>query len=206
MECNITARQRRTHERLWAVVAALFTAACGSKSSDHPPVSADTLLQRSQRLQNLQRAPLDPTCCAEVPLVEERPVQAVLTSHESMPDSLEILFDTGSSHLGPKAERALHAIADYLILHPEISRVEIGGYADIHGTVEGNARLAARRAEAVKWALVRHSVAPERLVTRSYGATSPAASSTTTSGMRRNRRVLIRMLGDATEGEAKVAP
>jgi outer membrane protein OmpA-like peptidoglycan-associated protein len=119
---------------------------------------------------------------------------------------MEILFDTGSAHVGPRAEQALHAIADYLILHPEIGRVEIAGYADIHGTIESNERLAARRAEAVRRALVRHSVAPARLVTRSYGATSPAASSTTTNGMRRNRRVVIRMLDEASEGEAQVTP
>ncbi len=205
MKGKIVQRQRRTRERQGAVLAALFSAACGAKSSDHPPVSADTLIQRSERLQ-LQRAPLDPRCCAEVPLAEQPTAHAVLTSHESAPASSEILFDTGSAHVGPRAEQALHAIADYLILHPEIARVEIAGYADIHGTVESNDRLAARRAEAVKSALIRHSVAPDRLVTKSYGATSPAASSTSASGMRRNRRVVIRVLEPGVEGEAKVSP
>ncbi len=81
--------------------------------------------------------------------------------------------------------------------------MELGGYADIHGTVESNERLGTRRAEAVRRVLIRHSVAPDRLVTKSYGATELVASSTTTKGMRRNRRVVIRVIEPANTESAK---
>lgn len=175
----------------------IASAACSEpQPSKNSPVSADTILDRARRLSNLQSAPLDPSCCA----VEARAsasVQPTLVKDDSAPDAFEILFDSGSAEVGRSAERAIHALADYLILHPEIQKVELGGYADIHGTVESNERLGARRAEAVKRVLIRHSVAPDRLLTKSYGATALAASSTTAKGMRQNRRVVIRIIEPA---------
>jgi outer membrane protein OmpA-like peptidoglycan-associated protein len=161
---------------------------------ENPPVAADTLLDRAIHLSNLRSLPVDPRCCAaSLPASNEARERELLKRYDS------ILFDPGSAEIGPRAERAIHAIADYLILHPEIRKIELRGHADIHGTLQGNERLGARRAEAVKHALVRHSVAPERLVTSSYGPTEPAASNTTAEGMRLNRRVVIRILEPADQ-------
>lgn len=159
--------------------------------SENPAVSGDGLLYRSIRLSNLQSVPLDPRCCAVTPKTPLHFPERPSSGNEAATPNNGIFFDTGSAEVGPSAERAIHLIADYLILHPEVRRVEVGGYADIHGTLESNDRLAARRAEAVKRVLIRHSVAAERLVTRSYGATAPAAPSTTRTGMEQNRRVVV---------------
>lgn len=156
-------------------------------TSETPVVSADGLLDRSIRLANLQNPPPDASCCA-VPPGDSR----VATPPATTPPDGKISFAAGSAEIGTSAERAIHAVADYLILHPELQKVEVCGYADIHGTVDVNERLAARRADAVKRMLVRHSVAPERLIVRNFGASALVASSTTSAGMSQNRRVLIR--------------
>ena len=184
-----------------ALAALLFALACEPKSTENRQVSADTLIERSRRLSDLNSAEVDPLCCAVAPEEASESAEPALVEEDGAPSSFEILFSTGSAEVGREAERAIHALADYLILHPEIVKVELGGYADIHGTVESNGRLGARRAEAVRRMLVRHSVAPDRLVTKSYGATAPAASSTTAKGMRQNRRVVVRIIEPrATEG------
>lgn len=163
---------------------------------ENPQVAADSLIYRSIRLPRLQSAPVDSRCCTVAPTQEASRAEsrAVPATPRDDPAGTAILFDAGSAQVSPKAERAIHALADYLILHPEIRKVELCGYADIHGTVHSNERLGARRAEAVRQALIRHSVAPERLVSKSYGATAPIASSTTPEGMRHNRRVVIRVV------------
>lgn len=158
--------------------------------TENPPAAADSLLDRAIHLSHLRNLPVDPRCCRD-----EAPPGDVRGATKEAPARYDaILFDAGSAELGPRAERAIHAIADYLILHPEIRKVELRGHADLHGTLESNERLAARRAEAVQRALIRHSVAPDRLVTKSYGPTDPAASSTSAEGLRRNRRVVIRII------------
>ena len=103
-------------------------------------------------------------------------------------------FANGSVTLDARGEWQLHAVADLLILHPEIRKVEIRGQADLHGTLESNQRLGERRAEAVRLALIQHSVAAERLLTKSDGPSAPAAPSTTPAGLRRNRRVVIEIV------------
>jgi outer membrane protein OmpA-like peptidoglycan-associated protein len=177
--------------------------------AESPSVSADGLLERSVRIANLQNLPPDPRCCSVEPEATERPVQPPAQSGNAArkpltPDG-RIFFDAGSAEVGPSAERAIHAIADYLILHPELRTVEVCGYADIHGTVASNQQLGARRAEAVKRVLIHHSVAPDRLVVRNFGATAPAASSTTSSGMSQNRRVVVRIVEPAA-ADAVAAP
>lgn len=101
----------------------------------------------------------------------------------------EIAFAFGSAELADGSEAVIHAVADFLIAHPEIGEVEVRGHADIDGTLEVNERLARRRAEAVRQALIHHSIEPARLVARGFGPRAPAAASATAEGRRRNRRV-----------------
>lgn len=170
----------------------------------NPPVSADGLSERSLRIAQLQNAPAAPRCCSVSPTAAASELRRARGG--SAPPADGILFDTASAEVDARAERAIHAVADYLIAHPEIRRVELCGYADIHGTVESNQRLGARRAEAVKQALIRHSVSPERLVSKSYGATELTASSTSSAGMHQNRRVVIRVLEPDTGSAPAAVP
>ena len=166
---------------------------------ENPLLSGDGLIDRSIRLAQLQNPPASAACCGAAALATRSGEPRATPRQVAVPDG-RILFDPGSAEVGVGAERAIHAVADYLILHPELTTVEICGYADIHGTVESNERLGARRAQAVKRALARHSVEPNRLAICNFGASAPAASSTTSIGMSQNRRVVIRI------GEPTVMP
>lgn len=137
-------------------------------------------------------ADVKPAASSEPALRRRR--DARIVGDELVATETGILFDDGSAALSAPAEWEVHAIAEFLILHPEIRKVEIRGHADLHGTVQSNGQLSARRAEAVRRALVRHSVEATRLAVRSYGPNAPLASSTTPEGMRQNRRVVIGIL------------
>jgi outer membrane protein OmpA-like peptidoglycan-associated protein len=102
-----------------------------------------------------------------------------------------LLFAFGSAELPADSQRFIHALADFLVAHPEIRKVEIRGYADIDGTLQGNERLAQRRADAVRDALIHHSIEPARLSARGLGPRDPAAASTSAEGRQKNRRVEI---------------
>lgn len=115
-------------------------------------------------------------------------VKANLVGDEIVPDEA-LEFALNSADLSPDAGRVLHALADFLAAHPEIHKVEVRGYADIDGTLPVNERLAQRRAEGVRQALIHHSIEPGRLVARGFGPRDPAAPSTSVEGRKKNRRV-----------------
>lgn len=108
---------------------------------------------------------------------------AVLTTSEP------IYFETGKSALGPFSHDLLDEVADTVLAHPELVRVEISGHTDSTGSVPVNMRLSRERAQAVEAALVQRGVAPERLDAQGYGPTRPTASNETDAGRAQNRRV-----------------
>lgn len=114
----------------------------------------------------------------------------------------DIAFEVGKATLRPSEEALIHEVAELLLRSPEIVRVEVQGHTDFHGTLARNEKLAAARAEAVRQALIRHSVAPERITARVYGPSRPAEPNTTEAGRQRNRRVVIRILEQKGEGRA----
>ena len=99
---------------------------------------------------------------------------------------------------------ALTEIADTLIRHPEIRRVEVQGHTDNSGTPEHNKVLSEQRAEAVRAWLVQHGVAADRLVARGYGQEKPLVPNVTAGNRARNRRVQFIIL--EKEGGAPAAP
>lgn len=117
-----------------------------------------------------------------------------------LPD--QVYFDTGQATISARSSALLDEVAEVLVTHPEILRVEVQGHTDIRGTLDGNLKLAEARAKAVKDRLVHRSVDPDRLVVKAYGPNTPAASNKTSSGRRRNRRVEFEILERAPEKSA----
>ncbi len=75
----------------------------------------------------------------------------------------DVFFLLGSAVITPDQMPNVELIASYLKNHPH-SRVVIKGYASRDGNKEANARLAQKRAESVKEALVkRYRISPERI-------------------------------------------
>jgi len=88
-----------------------------------------------------------------------------------------------------ESEPVLDEIAEALRKNPGW-KLSIEGHTDNVGGEEHNQTLSARRAEAVKAALVeRYAIAPERLTTVGFGASQPKASNATVEGRALNRRV-----------------
>jgi outer membrane protein OmpA-like peptidoglycan-associated protein len=103
----------------------------------------------------------------------------------------QIHFGFDDAAIAADSFPVLEEVAAALVLHPEITRVEIEGHTDDRGVPAYNLDLSQRRADAVRAWLVEHGVAPERLVAKGYGATRPVAPNDTDAGRARNRRVQI---------------
>ena len=101
----------------------------------------------------------------------------------------QVNFVTDSAEIVADSDAILGEIADVLLRHPEITRVEIQGHTDNRGGHDHNQDLSQRRAESVRDWLVSHGVDSSRLEARGYGDTAPVAPNITTSGRARNRRV-----------------
>ena len=100
-----------------------------------------------------------------------------------------VYFNTGSAELLPESAAALAGVAGALNAHADW-HVLVEGHTDNIGTAESNFTLSARRAEAVRQALVsQHGVAAARLNAKGFGATRPVESNATVEGRAHNRRV-----------------
>jgi outer membrane protein OmpA-like peptidoglycan-associated protein len=101
----------------------------------------------------------------------------------------QVQFALDSAVILPESFGLLTEIADILIRHPEIKRVEVQGHTDNSGTPEHNQSLSEGRAEAVRSWLVEHGVQPDRLIARGYGQDRPLAPNVTAANRAANRRV-----------------
>ncbi|MDC3983884.1 OmpA family protein [Polyangium jinanense] len=112
----------------------------------------------------------------------------------------ELLFDAGRATLRPSSRQMLEEVAEVLLQHPEITKIEVQGHTDNRGTLPRNDALALQRAQAVRDLLVRRSIDPKRIVLKAFGPNAPVATNTTPEGRQRNRRATFVIL------ERKPAP
>jgi OOP family OmpA-OmpF porin len=105
-----------------------------------------------------------------------------------------ILFATGKSEVQPESRPVLKEIASTLKQHGDL-KVLIEGHTDNIGAAASNLALSDARAAAVKDALVADfGIAADRITTKGFGDTKPAAPNTTPLGRSQNRRVeLVKM-------------
>jgi outer membrane protein OmpA-like peptidoglycan-associated protein len=114
----------------------------------------------------------------------------------------QIQFALDSAVILPESFGLLTEIADVLIRHPEIRRVEVQGHTDNSGTPEHNKVLSEQRAEAVRAWLVQHGVPSDKLVAHGFGQEKPLVPNVTAGNRARNRRVQFIIL----EKEGGAAP
>ena len=121
----------------------------------------------------------------------------------------QIQFALDSAVILPESFGLLTEIADTIIRHPEIKRVEVQGHTDNSGTPEHNKTLSEQRAEAVRAWLVQHGVPADRLVAKGYGQEKPLVPNVTAGNRAQNRRVQFIILdkeGSAPPGQAPPPP
>ena len=102
-----------------------------------------------------------------------------------------IYFDTGKSAIKPASEKCLQEIAAYM-KQADYSLFYIVGHTDSRGSLDGNMKLSARRAEAVADYLTgKLGIDAARLKAAGVGFLAPASSNQTGPGRAKNRRVEI---------------
>ena len=99
----------------------------------------------------------------------------------------DVYYEFDSTDLAADAQTILKQNADWLKNNPK-SRVEVEGHCDDLGSNEYNLALGAKRAQSAKDFLVNQGIAPERLVTISYGKEAPACLEPTEECRVKNRR------------------
>jgi outer membrane protein OmpA-like peptidoglycan-associated protein len=106
-----------------------------------------------------------------------------------------IYFDTGKATIRPESYHVLDDAVRVLNANPKVI-VEIAGHTDSVGSDSYNMRLSDARANSVRTYLISKGIAPNRLIARGYGETSPVASNATRDGRQMNRRIEFRVLSD----------
>jgi peptidoglycan-associated lipoprotein len=85
----------------------------------------------------------------------------------------DVYYEFDSIDLKTDAAAILKKNAEWMKANP-LSRVEVEGHCDDVGSAEYNLALGAKRAQTARDFLVQEGIAPDRLVTISYGKEAPA--------------------------------
>ncbi|MCU7372602.1 OmpA family protein [Paucibacter sp. O1-1] len=108
----------------------------------------------------------------------------------------DVLFDTNRAELKPGGMRNVEKLVGFLKQYPQRTAM-VEGYTDSVGSDSTNQGLSARRADAVRMALVDQGVGRERIRSQGYGEAYPVASNDSADGRQLNRRVEILLSDEA---------
>jgi outer membrane protein OmpA-like peptidoglycan-associated protein len=160
-------------------------------ATDLPPgtytarVEAENYLIRQESFEVVAREQATP----EIVIIA-RPRQSLVTvRRREIVIRRQVNFATDSSDILPNSTALLSEVADVIMRHPEILRIEIQGHTDNRGGAPHNQDLSQRRAEAVRDWIIRAGVDAGRLEARGYGQESPLVPNITAANRARNRRV-----------------
>jgi outer membrane protein OmpA-like peptidoglycan-associated protein len=100
-----------------------------------------------------------------------------------------VYFDTGKAELKPESKTQLDEMGK-LLNQNKLLKVVIVGHTDNQGSMDANAALSQKRAEAVVAALSGgYKIDAKRLLARGVASLAPVASNGSEAGRARNRRV-----------------
>lgn len=102
----------------------------------------------------------------------------------------DVLFDTGRAEIKPGAMRSMDKLVSFLKEYPQRNAM-VEGFTDSVGNDDFNQALSARRADAVRMALMSRGVDAARIGTQGYGESFPVAGNDSAAGRQMNRRVEI---------------
>ncbi len=133
------------------------------------------------------------------------PLLGLPTAEECVADINRLLtaqkinFEPGAAQITRDAADTLDKIAERMKDCSDFE-MEIGGHTDSQGREEMNLDLSQKRAEAVIAALMSRRVLTGNLTAVGYGETVPIADNGTEEGREENRRIEVRLIGNATDG------
>jgi outer membrane protein OmpA-like peptidoglycan-associated protein len=113
----------------------------------------------------------------------------------------DVLFEFDKADLTANGMTSVMQLANFLKQHSE-RQVMVEGFTDNVGSDSYNLQLSQRRADAVKMALVRDGIAPQRIMTQGYGKADPVAPNDSDTSRALNRRVEVTI----SPGSAPVQP
>jgi len=108
----------------------------------------------------------------------------------------DVLFDTGRAEIKSGGMRNMDKLVSFLQTYPQ-RRAQVEGFTDSVGSDSLNQELSARRADAVRSALVSRGIAGDRIGTQGYGESFPVAGNDSAGGRQMNRRVEIVLSDDS---------
>jgi len=111
----------------------------------------------------------------------------------------QVQFDTGKATIKSASNPLLDEVAQVLMQHPEMTKIEVQGHTDNRGSAALNKKLSQARADSVRKALSQRGVAVERLETKGYGPDKPIDDNGTDEGRQKNRRVQFVILEKQTQ-------
>ncbi len=158
------------------------TAGCPDRDGDLVPDKRDKCPEKPR---NPKIAPEKSSGC---------PAQRVAVGAKKIEIFEKVFFETGSATIKEESLQLLDEVAEVLVDHPEITRVQVEGHTDNTGSAAYNTRLSQQRAEAVVAHLVEAGVAEDRLVAKGFGPDQPIADNGTEEGRAENRRVEFKIL------------
>lgn len=126
-----------------------------------------------------------------IKIVKEKSLELPKANVNTILKRLE--FDSGKATIKEGSKGEILRIIDTLNKYPK-KRFEIQGHTDSQGKVKSNQELSQKRAEAVRNALIKANINPDRLIAKGYGSTIPIASNDTKEGRQKNRRVELKSL------------
>jgi len=218
--------------RFAAIVAVVLVAACAAPrprdealqaayaAAEAEATSLEARLRESEearqqaqaRAKELEQArDLSERLSAELRRLEAQ--VAALKAHETdhgwiLTLGSDVLFDVGDAKLKPEGARAIAKVARFMREQPE-RKIVIEGFTDDRGSRGLNQRLSEQRAQAVRAALAKEGIEPQRIVARGLGPAYPVAANSDPRGRSLNRRVEILIgetVGRAATGASSRGP
>jgi outer membrane protein OmpA-like peptidoglycan-associated protein len=98
----------------------------------------------------------------------------------------DVLFDTNQAQLKSGGMRNVQKLADFFRQYPQRTLM-IEGFTDSIGSASSNQDLSERRAGSVRTALLDMGISRDRMTSRGYGESYPAAGNDTATGRQLNR-------------------
>jgi len=99
-----------------------------------------------------------------------------------------ITFETGKSDITPESAVVLQGALKTMQTYADII-VEIAGYTDDVGSASSNQVLSQKRADSVRFWLIRNGIEPDRIIAIGYGEQFPRVPNDTPDNRRMNRRI-----------------